>query len=216
MEATVLNTSTVKSKLGRSVVGVKINADHHADLVSQFGVSGYPADIFVGPNGKILFRSSGFSSSQTYASQIARAHDQAAVSMLAQSESKSVEPDAEAALSGYSPVAIINEREWKKGSSEFAHEHDGVVYHLQNAAELSLFKANPEKYIPGLAGNDPLELSMEGREVPGDIRYGVFFRGKLFLLNSDENRKEFMSKPQRISDSVEKSKMTDASDALRM
>ncbi|MBT4867290.1 MAG: hypothetical protein HON53_19480, partial [Planctomycetaceae bacterium] len=49
------------------------------------------------------------------------------------------------------------------------------------------------------------------RGVPGDIRFGAFFRGKLYLLSNDENRKQFLSEPQRIAEAAAKLKMTDVS-----
>jgi YHS domain-containing protein/thiol-disulfide isomerase/thioredoxin len=204
MESSVLNTTEVTARLGRSIVGVKLNADHHSQLVSRFGVSGYPSDVFVGPDGRILFRSSGFSSSREYAAQMARANEQVAVHLLANAGAPPADNEAAPALEGFSPVAITRDRAWEKGSGEFAWEYAGAVYHLQNAEELEVFRNNPQQYIPELSGNDPLELSHGHRDAPGDIRYGVFFRGKLYLLASAENRKQFMSKPQRIADAAEK------------
>jgi thiol-disulfide isomerase/thioredoxin len=219
MEASVLNTAEVSAKLGRTAVGVKINADYHQQLTSQFRIQAYPSDVYVGPDGKILFRRSGFATARSYAAQLTKANEQVAVRSLAAAIKKSAETTiakpaesvAQLTLNGYSPVAITKDRQWRKGNSEFSWKHDGSLYHLQSAEELALFKANPDDYLPELSGHDPLELSTGRRAVPGDIRYGAFFRGKLYLLTNDKNRKQFLSEPQRISESAAKLKTTDVS-----
>ncbi|MBT6154719.1 MAG: thioredoxin family protein [Planctomycetaceae bacterium] len=211
MEASVLNTAEVTAKLGRTAVGVKINGDHHEQLLNKFRIEAYPSDVYVDPNGKILFRRSGFANARSYASQLIKANKQVDVRSLAAAGAKPTAPVAGPILNGYSPVAITKDHKWQKGSSKFAWKHAGSLYHLQNAAELALFKANPQRYLPELAGHDPLELSTGHRGVPGDIRFGAFFRGKLYLLSNDENRKQFLSEPQRIAEAAAKLKMTDVS-----
>jgi thiol-disulfide isomerase/thioredoxin len=211
MEASVLNTAEVTAKLGRTAVGVKINGDHHEQLINKFRIDAYPSDVYVDPNGNILFRRSGFAAARTYASQLTKANKQVDVRSLAAAGAKPAAAIIEPTLNGYSPVAITKDRKWQKGSSKFAWKHAGSLYHLQNGAELVLFKANPDRYLPELAGHDPLELSTGRRAVPGDIRYGAFFRGKLYLHSNDENRMQFLSEPQRIAEAAAKQKTTDVS-----
>jgi thiol-disulfide isomerase/thioredoxin len=195
MEASVLNTAEVTAKLGRTAVGVKINADHHELLTSQFRIDAYPSDVYVGPDGKILFRRSGYATARSYAAQLTKANQRVDVRSLAAAGAKPTAPVTQPTLNGYSPVAITKDRKWQKGSSKFAWQHADNLYHLQNAEELALFKANPDRYLPEISGHDPLELSTGRRAVPGDIRFGAFFRGKLYLLTNDKNRKRFLSKP---------------------
>jgi thiol-disulfide isomerase/thioredoxin/YHS domain-containing protein len=211
MEASVLNTTEVTAKLGRTAVGVKINGDHHEQLINKFRIDAYPSDVYVGPNGMILFRRSGVATARGYAAQLTKANKQVAVRSPTTADAKPTTLTAEPTLNGYSPVAITKHRKWQRGSSKFAWKHAGSLYHLQDAEELSLFKANPDRYLPELAGHDPLELSTGRRVVPGDIRFGAFFRGKLYLLSNDENRKQFLSEPQRIAEAAAKQKTTDVS-----
>jgi thiol:disulfide interchange protein len=72
MERTVLNQPSVVRCLGVDVVGVKINGDHHADLLSRFGVSGFPTDVLVSPDGEVSVRSIGISSETAFIDRLKR------------------------------------------------------------------------------------------------------------------------------------------------
>lgn len=52
------------------------------------------------------------------------------------------------AIGGYSPVSYFTENEAQLGNSEYAVEHDGLIYYLTSAQQVELFEANPEKYRP--------------------------------------------------------------------
>ena len=210
MEGTVLNTPEVLRQLGSQVVGVKVNSDHRPDLISRYGVSGLPCDVFLSPRGREVTRSSGAMNPQGYAAQIAgigRRYADPPQTQLAEAKpaQSSVEADAPVeapraiplGLEGYSPVALTAHRVWVQGSPEFSWIHDGIEYHFTSREELEWFRAHPERCAPQVRGCDPLVLTTEGREVPGDIRYGAFYNNELYLLSSYENRRRFRANPER-------------------
>lgn len=211
MESTVLDSHAVGRTLGRTIVGVKIDADRFPDLVKGFRISGYPADVFVAPTGKVLFYGGVAYSPQTYLTQIARAAKAVAARKTVQRGHAPRDPGARPALKGYSPVSITDEKKWQKGKREFAWEVDGVVYLMRNAAELKQFQANPERYTPGLLGYDPLLLQSSRQAVPGDIRYAAFYRERLYLLASSENRRRFIDDPRKYTQAVSLSEINDLS-----
>lgn len=212
MESSVLNTAAVTQQLGQRVVGIKINTDSRPDLSSKYGIGSLPSDLFVAPDGTVLSREGGAVSSDTYRWKIISVSNQYMATRLyqiaaggsTQSELKTVRDDGTTSravgLDGFSPVSIVESKKWQKGEAQFAFDHAGVTYHMASAEELAKFKANPAKFTPGWLGHDPLELISTFDSVAGDIRFGAFYRQKLYLLSSEENRKNFLANPGAYED----------------
>ncbi|MCH7688954.1 MAG: thioredoxin family protein, partial [Planctomycetes bacterium] len=83
-------------------------------------------------------------------------------------------------LQGYCPVSLFQNRNWKKGSAEFAVEYKGIVYHLSGVAQRDQFESNPSKYAPRLLGCDAVILTQTDRAISGDIKYGAYYDNELF------------------------------------
>ncbi len=47
-------------------------------------------------------------------------------------------------------MALLSEKEWKRGSETFMADHEGVTYFFQTAEERDLFQKTPGKFIPEL------------------------------------------------------------------
>ncbi|TDJ48037.1 MAG: hypothetical protein E2O52_01835 [Gammaproteobacteria bacterium] len=52
------------------------------------------------------------------------------------------------AIGGYSPVSYFTKNIAERGSRKFAVEHRGSIYYLASAAQVEVFKQNPDKYRP--------------------------------------------------------------------
>ena len=217
MEHEVLDEAPVLAELGGTgVVGVRVDVDDREDLAEKYAVTALPMDVFLTPAGELLTTAVGPAGAADYAGRLARvaahvapvpAEGEAAcdtcefddprelLAGLAKGRTAADPAAAGVGLRGYSPVSLIDGRVWVKGDAAFSWYADGVTYHLADAAELSRFRANPEKYAPQLSGFDPHLLSTTGRAVPGRARFGAFYDGKLFLHATDANRRAFMDDP---------------------
>jgi YHS domain-containing protein/thiol-disulfide isomerase/thioredoxin len=207
MEASVLNTAAVRERLGRDVVGVKVDADDRDDLASKYNVHGLPTDVFVSPDGEVISRTVGAASMTSYLARIDAVSRQFVPStpnadvQLAETTEKNA--DARAAgesagfvgLDGFSPVALVKESEWVKGKKDFTAEHEGVTYHFASAAEREQFIQSPATFAPKHLGCDPLVLFERGEAVRGAIQYGAFYEGQVFLMSSSENQERFLKNP---------------------
>ncbi len=214
MEQSVLNTNPVVQQLGSRVIGVKINSDTRPDLIAKYGVGGLPSDVFVSPEGQILTRGTASWEPEGYKKEILLVSNRFVASKLhvlfasiRQADSKAsndtpsgADATPAVALKGYSPVSIIDQQKWNHGSPEFAFTHGGVVYQMASAEELEKFKKSPARYTPGWLGRDPLEVISSLESVIGDIRFGAFYRQKLYLLSSEENRRNFLANPEAYED----------------
>ncbi|VAX42039.1 hypothetical protein MNBD_PLANCTO02-1362 [hydrothermal vent metagenome] len=212
MEQNVLNTNTVTSLFGNKVIAAKINGDQNAELMSRFGVSSYPTDLFIKADGTVISQSSGQTDVNSYASTIVSI---AATSTLAASNknesdivalSREVKKeDKTIGLKGFSPVSLAVEEKWITGSKEFAWNYAGVVYYLANQEELNLFKSNPLQYAPQLRGCDPTIFSTgDHQAIPGDIEHTVFYNKGVYLFKNKGNLNLFMESPWKYSSQEER------------
>jgi thiol-disulfide isomerase/thioredoxin/YHS domain-containing protein len=102
-------------------------------------------------------------------------------------------------LEGYCPVYLFQNRNWKKGSPQFAVEYKGVVYHFSGAVQRDQFESNPSKYAPRLLGCDPVILTQTDLTISGDIKYGAYYDNELFLFTNADSRKQFRKQPPRYT-----------------
>ncbi len=72
MERNVLNTAEVLSALTMNVVGVKVESDARRDLTQRYGITTLPSDVIIAPNGNVLHRASGSTSSSGYVAKLIR------------------------------------------------------------------------------------------------------------------------------------------------
>jgi YHS domain-containing protein len=102
-------------------------------------------------------------------------------------------------IDGFSPVSLLKEKKWLKGTEEFAVQHEGQWYLLLSADEVKTFQAKPENYIPQFMGCDPV-LLWESSQVPaarGMTKFAAFYDDQLYLFATKENRDRFKEAPDR-------------------
>ena len=88
------------------------------------------------------------------------------------------------AIGGYSPVSYFTEGKPEQGSAEFAVTHEGKTYHLTNAAQVSLFNQNPDKYRPRYE-TCPFSLTL-GQQKPLDPTNFQILGGYLLLFHKSD------------------------------
>lgn len=203
MEATVLNSDAVLAQLGRTVIAVKVNVDHEPEVAARFEVTGLPADVLLSPEGTVLAKNQGFSSSAEY---VALIQDNAIVKRQTQfvaAESSAKDETTSFGLNGFSPVAITRDHVWRPGDDAYQWSYRGIVYRLADADELRAFQAEPARYVPQLEGYDPLVLATEKQRIRGRIEFASFFQDGLYLHSSEENRSRFIASPRQYADRAE-------------
>jgi YHS domain-containing protein len=222
MEREVLTAPTVKEFIGRKLVAVKLNSDHHQDVVNRYGVKTLPSDVVIDSlSGKVLLLHSDFLDKTQYIRLVAQAEAkftkihaanlkqgggteadgavQSAAKVAGSGEAELGEPQPIVGLDGFSPVALAKHRQWARGVARHAWDYKDVTYYLSTREELLEFRNNPEAFAPKLLGCDPVILWETDRAVAGDIKYGAFFDGELYLFKTDERRKQFKAKPDKFT-----------------
>ncbi|MEK6262323.1 MAG: thioredoxin family protein [Planctomycetota bacterium] len=221
MEREVLTAPNVKEFVGRRFVAVKLNSDHHQDLVRRYGVETLPSDVVIDSlTGKVLLLHSDFLDKTQYihlvtqgeakfakiqAARLKQGGDAETGSETPTGTDGTVksgvaelgEPQPVVGLDGFSPVALAKHRKWTRGVARHAWDYKDVTYYLTTREELLEFRNNPEAFAPKLLGCDPVILWETDRAVAGDIQYGAFYDGELYLFKTDERRKQFKAKPDK-------------------
>jgi len=207
----------------RSFVPLKLRSDLNEQLAVSLGLTGLPASIIVAPNRDIIAMRQGylgpdeldlFLSDSLARSPIRIAPDGSelvsvvavigpalGINVILPANRKSHrEPGAEKplALGGFCPVSLVCDRKLVTGRAEHSVTHGGRIYRFSNPLMSERFRKEPHRFIPANGGLCPVNQSELGLSRPGDPRYGVLFRGHLYLCASTEDRQRFLEDPARF------------------
>jgi YHS domain-containing protein len=88
------------------------------------------------------------------------------------------------AAHGYDTVSFFSGKP-VMGSDKFIIAHEGATYRFADQANLDLFSANPEAYLPAFGGFCAFGVSV-GKKFDGDPAFSKIVSGKLYFnLNGD-------------------------------
>lgn len=216
MERYVLNQPQVMAEIRRTVVAVKLNAEHAKEVAARYNVNQYPTDIFVEPNGRVMMEAAGQKPQAEYRMMIARAGTHYTDLLAQRARSAHPEPKpqqppqktpeyepptqtviagAKPMLDGYCPVTLWKNRRWEKGSPQFRVEHRGQAYLFVSADAKKEFEENADRYAPRFLGCDPVVVFESDRAVLGNTKFAAFYDDELFLFVDDINRQAFKRNP---------------------
>ncbi len=102
-------------------------------------------------------------------------------------------------LNGHSPVTLVREGAWKPGIREFAVEHQGVSYRMLDEQEVAEFKANPDRYTPGLHGCDPVLFRSQNRLSAGKTNWTATHKDQIYFFADKRSREQFLADPNRYA-----------------
>ncbi len=86
-------------------------------------------------------------------------------------------------IDGYDPVAFYTENKPVAGDEKYNYLYEGATYHFSSAANLEMFKADPEKYKPQFGGWCAYAVSL-GRVAPVDVNYWSVQDGRLLFQHN--------------------------------
>lgn len=220
MERETLSSYELSRQFGDKVIAVKVNGEHHPELLQKFGVQSYPSDVFVNSEERIEAESSNFLALADYVKLIDRVEDkysrvvwikkmreQAQKEQIASNEGLSDQQptrlveveETPLALDGYSAVALQEKKAWVKGDAQYSVEHKGFRYQFASQQEMTQFEQQPAKFMPRLLGCDPVEMWEKDKAIYGTTRFGAYYNGDLYLFASDYNRQIFKESPTKYT-----------------
>ena len=78
-----------------------------------------------------------------------------------------------------------------------ADGYDGIGFCSEHCRRS--FLADPDRYAPALSGDDPVLALDRNSCTPGQRRYGVTYRSRMYLFASPETRQAFTADPDRYA-----------------
>jgi protein disulfide-isomerase len=106
-------------------------------------------------------------------------------------------------LEGYCAVTLVEKGAWVEGRAKWGVRHRGRTYLFAGPEEQKAFLANPDRFAPGLCGDDPVLAIDAGRQIPGQRQYGVSYRSKVYLFSSPDTQAAFKADPQKYAQRVQ-------------
>jgi YHS domain-containing protein len=100
------------------------------------------------------------------------------------------------AVDGFCPVELSLHGRWVQGDPRWTVVYKGFIYRLSGNAQRQEFMANPEKFIPGNGGFDPVVSFAEKRNVPGQVNYCAAYKGRIYMFSSAATQENFHNNPE--------------------
>ena len=126
-------------------------------------------------------------------------------------------PRPDVMIDGYCPVALLDTRELKEGSGSYRAVFWGKAYHCASPEALAAFKADPKRYImgvamryrtlnmkPELAGHCPVALAEDEAVTKGLADHSAFIAGKLYYCASAEARERLLGKRELVAAALQR------------
>jgi YHS domain-containing protein/thioredoxin-related protein len=189
MEATTLRTPGVVAEARERFVPVEVRNDLREDLAYRYGVTAVPTTLLLGPSGEVLGRHTGYLDPGSM------------LGLLASARAAYSPPASERlALEGLDPVRLVRTGESAPGRPDLQTSYDGLTYRFADAPAREAFLRDPERYVPSNRGLCLVEQVEEGMRVEGDPRFGVYYKGRMYLCSSEAARRRFARDPSRYAD----------------
>lgn len=102
------------------------------------------------------------------------------------------------ALKGYDPVAYFTEGRPTLGRSEFEYTWDEARYRFGQARHMTLFRADPDRYLPQFSGSCAGGLSV-GKKVHANPELWLIYGGRLFVFSTSQAQERFRADPQGVA-----------------
>ncbi|MFM8253218.1 MAG: DUF255 domain-containing protein [Planctomycetota bacterium] len=202
MEKTVFVDPQVSRVMGEHFVAVKVNVERQPEVARSYRVDRWPTDILCAPDGKELTRGTSEQQPARFLAKLQHfaptAHpmaktkwNEAAIRPVNLATPDPTPPQLPLGLDGFCPVTLLQQKNWKKGDSQWGAIHRERVYWFTGPAEQQQFLANPDAYSPALAGFDIVRFVELRQRVDGRRQHGVWHRGQMFLFADEATLNQF-------------------------
>lgn len=118
-------------------------------------------------------------------------------------------------LEGYCAVTLVEKGQWVEGRAKWGVRHRGRTYLCAGPDEQRSFLANPDRFAPGLSGDDPVLAIDGGKRVGGQRQYGVSYRSRIYLFSSPDTQAAFRADPQKYAERVQVAEQTVGAPTVR-
>jgi len=102
-------------------------------------------------------------------------------------------------MKGFCPVTLRDQHQLTDSKVAFYSIYRGQRFHFSSATAREKFESDPDRYAPVLGGVDVILLSSTGESKEGSLENAVWYKGRLFLFNSENTMETFSHDPGRYA-----------------
>ena len=182
-------------------VPIKLRSDEFEGLAVSLGLSVLPSTVLVRPNGDVIDKLEGYADPAEFHAFLQRAlvrENRVGPKLTDKKPPKSPAP-SNIALASYCPVSLVKDHKLLPGRPEIVSFVQGKEYRFATAEARDEFQRQPERFIPVNNGASPVCQVDGGDCRPGDPRWGVVYKGQLFLCADRHELDLFLLSPERYS-----------------
>lgn len=178
-------------------VPVKLRSDEYEQLALNLGLSALPSTVIVRPDGEVIDKWEGFGEPGEF------------LVFLGETQARFKKGRrVEVALASYCPVSLVDKKQLVRGQTSLTARRNGFEYRFADEQARLAFLASPERYEPANRGECPVRQVDGGVFKPGDPRWGILYRGHLYLCADAAGRDRFLKNPERYAN-VDLASMSD-------
>ena len=76
----------------------------------------------------------------------------------------------------------------------------GQIYYCHSEAQRQRFMADPDRYLPAYAGNDPVLTTDQRQAIPGKVAHVMLYRDRFYFFASQNTLEQFRDNPERYAE----------------
>lgn len=201
MLATTFRDDGVVEQINGCFIPVVVDGEDNPKLSRSLGVTGFPTTVIISPKMKVVKKIVGYQSAAAMRRHLRGMCSRRVPAVTVARTKVKVKPVREAApdFGGYCLVSMLDDRKLNRGFAKHAVQHRGRTLLFATAAHKRKFEADPAKYLPVNGGLCPVtETDSQVRKV-GSPENAVIYRGRLWFLVRQDDRKTFAADPQRYA-----------------
>jgi len=177
-------------ELGRHVIAVKLDVDHHRAIAQRFGVESVPTDLFLTPDGRVLGEMNGFRPGDDYLRRV----------VAVQSQYDRLKSYNFARTDAKIPLAAVNDGD--KGPQLPRLETPEPVQTESSDSGRKGPVVKPRKdgtVLVGLKGHSPVALFETRKWLKGDQRFAWEHQGLTYFMRSPEELARFRDRAEQYA-----------------
>jgi thioredoxin-related protein/YHS domain-containing protein len=202
MERGAFVHQTVVSLAKEKFVPVKLRSDEYESLALNLGLSVLPSTVLVRPNGEVINKFEGYGDPTEFYAFLQEnliKEGRSGKDQLAKKAEPKAPASSSIALASYCPVTLVEQHKLVAGRPELSVPFSGKQYRFATATARDAFLARPERFVPVNGGMSPVGQVDGGESRLGDPRWGVIYKGHLFLCGDQSERDLFLLNPERYA-----------------
>jgi thiol-disulfide isomerase/thioredoxin/YHS domain-containing protein len=214
MKQTTFADERIARHVNGCFVPVSVDADHNERLMRTVGVEALPTTVILSHDLRVVRRIAGYQTPAQLEEHLGAVcvHDGSELTPVTTEPVPEPDPGAGRAAGTGRPsdwafekvclVSLRDDHRLRTGRTMFSIEYRGRRLCFATRDHQRRFEQNPEAYWPVLNGACAVSAVEDGVVLPGRLREGLVFRGRIWLFADRARREQFFDRASEYADRV--------------